>query len=78
MSTENNQNKLNFSVINDTFTACGIIEGFCEIPEGMSEEQAHIQAWQHLIDTGVCWTLQGWYGRMARDLIEQGICKAKK
>ena len=78
MSTQNNQNKLNFSVINDTFTACGIIEDFCEIPEGMSEEQAHIQAWQYLIDTGVVWQLQGWYGRTARDLIEQGICKAKK
>ena len=77
MSNKNNQKKLNFSVINDTFTACGIIEGFCEIPEGMSEAQAHIQAWQHLIDTGVVWSLQGFYGRTARDLIARGTCKAR-
>ena len=74
MSNENNQKKLNLFVVNDLYTACGIIEDFVQIPEGVDEEYAHIQAWQFLIDTGACWTLQGFYGRTARDLIEQGIC----
>ena len=55
----------------DNYTAIGLAEGFIE-PE--SEEQV-IQAWQHLINTGLCWTLQGWFGRTAQSLIEQGICK---
>ncbi len=38
-----------------------------------SEEQ-YIEAWQQLIDTGLCWKLQGFFGRTAQHLIEQGIC----
>ena len=76
MSNENNQKKLNFFVVTDVYTACGIIEGFEEIPNGVDEEHAHIQAWQYLIDSGHAWTLQGFYGRTARDLIVQGIYKA--
>ena len=37
-----------------------------------------IAAWQHLIDTGLCWTLQGWFGRRAADLIESGECQPSK
>ena len=74
MSNENNQQKLNLFVVDDLYTACGVIEGFVEIPNGVDEEVAHIQAWQYLIDTGACWTLQGFYGRNAQALIEQGIC----
>ena len=76
MSNENNQKKLNFFVVTDVYTACGIIEDFVQIPDDVDEEHAHIQAWQYLIDSGHAWTLQGFYGRTARDLIEQGICKA--
>ena len=78
MSNENNQKKLNFFVVTDVYTACGIIEGFEEIPNGVDEEHAHIQAWQYLINTGIDWQLQGMYGRMARDLIARGTCKARK
>lgn len=54
----------------DSYTAVGLAEGFIEAE---SEDQV-IQAWQYLIDTGMAWSLQGWFGRTARDLIEQGIC----
>jgi len=77
MSNENNQKKLNFFVIDDTYTACGIIEGFVDIPHNVDEYAAHVMAWQYLIDTGVCWTLQGFYGRTAQDLIARGTCKAR-
>jgi len=57
----------------DSYRACAIAEGFCE-GEGASEEE-QIEAWQYLIDTGLCWKLQGWYGRTARNLIVTGVCK---
>ena len=53
----------------DTFTAISIIEGIED-----AEEFEIIEAWQYLIDTGVVWSLQGWYGRTAQDLIETGMC----
>jgi hypothetical protein len=55
----------------DNFTAVAIAEGFWAAE---SEEQI-IEAWQHLIDTGLCWKLQGWFGRNANRLIEAGVCQ---
>jgi len=54
----------------DNYTATGIAEGFIEAE---SEEQV-IEAWQHLIDTGLAWRLQGFFGRTAQHLIETGAC----
>jgi hypothetical protein len=54
----------------DNYTAIGIAEGFVE-PE---TEQQVIEAWQHLIDTGLAWKMQGWFGRTAIQLIEMGHC----
>jgi hypothetical protein len=54
----------------DSYTAIGLAEGFIE---AQSEDEV-IKAWQYLIDTGMAWSLQGWFGRTARDLIDQGIC----
>ena len=53
----------------NNYEATGIAEGFIEAE---SEEQV-IEAWQHLIDTGLAWQLQGWFGRTANDLIEKGV-----
>jgi len=52
------------------YQATGIAEGFIEC----NDEKKVIKAWQHLIDTGLAWTLQGFFGREASRLIEAGIC----
>lgn len=54
-----------------TYGACAIIEGFSG---GEPTEEETLDAWQHLIDTGDAWRLQGFYGRTARDLIDAGYC----
>lgn len=56
----------------DSYTATGIAEGWIEAD---SEEQV-IDAWQTLINSGLAWQLQGWFGRAAANLIEQGVCHA--
>jgi len=52
------------------FNATMIAEGVDEV----ETEAELIEAWQLLIDTGTCWQLQGFFGRTAHNLIEQGIC----
>jgi len=49
-----------------------------EDPEGAGlTEKQNIQIWQHLVDTGMAWSLQGWYGRTASAMIEAGIIHKK-
>ena len=55
----------------DDYLAIGIAEGF---EQAESEEQV-LEAWQHLVDTGLAYTLQGWFGRTAQTLIDQGLIK---
>jgi len=51
------------------YEATGIAEGFIE---STSEEQV-IAAWQYLHNTRLAYQLQGWFGRTAQSLIQQGI-----
>ena len=56
--------------INSSYDACAIVEGFAD-SDPTNEEL--IEAWAYLIKTGDCWNLQGFYGREATRLIQQGF-----
>lgn len=49
------------------FDAVMIAEGAQE-----ADEATILSAWQQLHDTGLAYELQGWFGRTAAALIEQG------
>jgi hypothetical protein len=57
------------------YDACAVVEGF-DGEEHNEDEQ--LEAWQYLVDTGVCWSLQGAYGRGATALIQAGLVRAAK
>jgi hypothetical protein len=57
------------------YDACAAVEGFDG--EEHTEEEL-IEAWQSLINSGIVWNLQGWYGRTAKRLIDEGLCHAKR
>lgn len=45
------------------------------IAEGVQEatDETRIAAWQQLHDTGMAYRLQGWFGRTAQALLQQGV-----
>ena len=57
----------------NTFEACAIVEDF--FGEKPSKKQ-QLKAWQHLVDSGAVWGLQGWYGRAAQGLIDVELITA--
>ena len=67
----------------DDFTASLIADGCWDLAGvkvselGLDKaEKLYVKAYQHLIDTGLCWQLQGRISREAIHLISKGDCFA--
>ena len=56
------------------YMAVGIAEGF---EEAESEAQV-LEAWQHIYDKKLYLSLQGWFGRTLKDLIDEGYINTDK
>lgn len=54
----------------DTYTAVSVAEGFADFEP---DEEQVLAGWQFLHDTGIAYTLQGFFGRTASSLVEQGV-----
>ncbi len=55
----------------NNYKAVSIAEGF----EDPFSHEEYIEAWQYLVDTGLAWKLQGYFGRTAHAMIEAGEIK---
>lgn len=58
----------------ETFHAVMVAEGV----EAPKDEAEYLAAWQTLVDTGLAWQLQGWFGRQATNMIEAGLIRPAK
>lgn len=47
--------------------------GFSDAPESKMTEAKYLTAWQYLVDKKLAWSLQGWFGRTAQQLIENKL-----
>jgi len=49
------------------------VDKIIQYEDGQLDDDEIIEMFQDLVDSGQVWTLQGSYGRMARDMIELGL-----
>lgn len=54
--------------------AIDAVSSIIAFEQGELDEEDTIALFQHLINTGEVWSLQGHYGRTASDMIEAGLC----
>lgn len=50
-----------------------VLSNIIAYEQGDLDESETVRLFQHLVDTGMAWKLQGSYGRTAVDLIEAGL-----
>ena len=55
-----------------------MVEKIIDFENGNMTEEEIIEFFQSIIDLGLVWDLQGFYGRMASNLIEEGLCTPQK
>lgn len=52
-----------------------VVGAIMDFESGALDEAGTLSLFQHLVDTGMAWQLQGSYGRAAQALLDQGLIK---
>ncbi len=52
-----------------------LVDQLIAYEEGQLTEDEEMALFEHLVETGTCWQLQGHYQRVAATLIEAGLIK---
>lgn len=55
-----------------------MVDKIIQYESGNMNDEEMISFFQELIDSGLCWELQGHYGRAASSLIEEGLCNESR
>ena len=55
-----------------------LVQDIIDYENGDMDFDRMVDLFQRLIDSGQAWTLQGHYGRVANNLIDEGHCKFDK
>ena len=53
------------------------IDKIIAFEQGELDDEGTLELFQALVDSGMAWTLQGYYGRTAMSLLEAGLIKQK-
>lgn len=61
-----------------TETPFPLLSEIIEYESGDISEERFLALFQHLVETGLAWTLQGHYGRTAAALIEGGLIQTTR
>ena len=54
------------------------VDGINKYESGEMDEEEQVEFFQHLLDTGVVWHLQGHYGRTVSWMINEGLVQVGK
>ncbi len=54
-----------------------IVDMLMAYEEGSLSQNDEIKLFQHLVDTGLAWSLQGHYGRVATSMLNAGLINNK-
>jgi hypothetical protein len=69
----NCKNLINYISVSGGIMETELVDKIISYENDTLSEAEEIELFQHLVNTGMAWSLQGHYGRVARRMLEEGL-----